>query len=65
MLRDKSPRTLVEAQEKATKIEENLLTSKVEPFHAPLAKSESKHRILHNVGPVDIMVAAGGINLHI
>jgi hypothetical protein len=44
MLRDKSPKTLVEAQEQAAKIEENLLASKVEPFHAPHAKAETKPR---------------------
>jgi hypothetical protein len=44
--RDKAPKTLVEAQEQATKIEENLSVSKVEPFHAPHAKAETKPRTL-------------------
>jgi hypothetical protein len=51
MLRDKSPKTLVEAQEHAAKIEENLLASKVDPFHAPHAKAETKPRTLNNVEP--------------
>jgi hypothetical protein len=51
MLKDKSPKTLGEAQEQAAKIEENILSSKVEPFHAPRAKAETKPRTLHNVEP--------------
>jgi hypothetical protein len=51
MLRDKAPKTLVEAQEQATKIEENLSVSKVEPFHAPHAKAKTKPRTLSNVEP--------------
>jgi hypothetical protein len=51
MLKDKSPKTLGEAQEQATKIEGNLLSFKVEPFHAPRAKVETKPRTLHNVEP--------------
>jgi hypothetical protein len=52
MLRDKSPKTLVEAQEQATKIEENILVSKLELFHAPPAKAMTKTRTLHNDEPV-------------
>lgn len=48
MLRDKSPKTLVEAQEYADEIEQNLLASKVEPFHAPHSKAETKPRALNN-----------------
>jgi hypothetical protein len=36
LLRDKSPKTNQEAQEVATKIEDNLSSSRVEPFSAPV-----------------------------
>jgi len=51
MLRDKSPKTLVEAQEQATMIEKNLLACKVEPFHIPHAKAETKPKTMNNVEP--------------
>jgi hypothetical protein len=44
MLKDKSPKDLGEAQEQVAKIEGNLLSSKVEPFHVPRAKAETKPR---------------------
>jgi hypothetical protein len=52
MLRHKSPKTLVEAQECATNIEENFLASKVEPFHSPHAKFETKPRTMNNFQPI-------------
>jgi hypothetical protein len=51
MLKDKSPRNLGEAQEQAAKIEVNLLSSEVEPFHVPRAKVETKPRTMHSVEP--------------
>jgi hypothetical protein len=38
MLRDKFPENLEKEKEWASKIEENMLASKVEPFHAPRRK---------------------------
>jgi len=58
MIKDRSPNTLGEAQEKATNIEENLLSFKVEPFHAPRANSKTKERTLHNVEPTQDLVAS-------
>jgi hypothetical protein len=49
MLRDKSPNSLVEAQEHDANIEENLLAHKVDRFHVHRAKVETKPRTLNNV----------------
>jgi hypothetical protein len=38
LLRDKNPQSIQEAQELATKIEGNLLSSKIEPFANPRGK---------------------------
>jgi hypothetical protein len=51
MLKDKSPKTLVEAKELVAKIEEKLFASKVQPFHVPRAKDETKPRIMNNFEP--------------
>jgi hypothetical protein len=53
MLRDKSPETPVEVQEQPTKIQKNLLNSRVEPFHTPYAKDENNLITLHNVEPAN------------
>jgi hypothetical protein len=42
ILRDKKPRTLVEAKEYNAKIEDNLLCSKIDPFQYPRARAEPK-----------------------
>jgi hypothetical protein len=49
LLRDKAPRTIQEAQEMATKIEDNLSSSKIEPFSAPRVKIDAKPKVVHNV----------------
>ena len=51
LLRDKNPQMIQEAQEVATRIEDNLSSSKVEPFSAPRVKMDTKHKIVHNVEP--------------
>jgi hypothetical protein len=51
MLRDKSQKNLIEAQECVTNIEENILVSKVDPCHAPRANAKTKPRTLNNVEP--------------
>jgi hypothetical protein len=56
MLREKSPKTLLEAQEHVANIEENLLDSKVDPFHVSSAKVETKPRNLNNVEPTQDFV---------
>jgi hypothetical protein len=55
---DKFLKNLEEAKEWATKIEENMLASKVEPFSAPRAKVETKPRAMNNFDPIhDSMMA--------
>jgi len=49
LLGDKSPETIQEAQEMQTKIEDNLSSSRVEPFYAPKIKMDSKPKVVHNV----------------
>ena len=57
MLRDKFLERLG-AKEWATKIEENMLAFKVEPFHAPRAKDETKTRAMNNADLIhDAMMA--------
>jgi hypothetical protein len=48
LLRDKNPQSVQEAQELATRIEDNLLSSKIEPFTNPRGKVETKPKIVHN-----------------
>jgi hypothetical protein len=48
MLKDKLPTSLEEAQEHTAWIDANLSSFKIEPFHAPKAKAETKPRTLHN-----------------
>jgi hypothetical protein len=50
-LRDKNPQSIQEAQELATKIEGNLLSSKIEPFANPRGRIDTKQKIVHNVEP--------------
>jgi hypothetical protein len=51
LLRDKNPQSIKEAQELATKIEGNLLSSKIEPFANPRGRIDTKPKIVHNVEP--------------
>jgi len=52
MLRDKFPENLEKEKEWPSNIEENMLASKVEPFHAPREKDEAKLSIVINVNPI-------------
>jgi hypothetical protein len=51
LLRDKNPQSIQEAQELATKIEGNLLSSKIEPFANPRGKIDVKQKTVHNAEP--------------
>jgi hypothetical protein len=51
LLRDKNLQSIQEAQELATKIEGNLLSSKIEPFANPRGRIDTKPKIIHNVEP--------------
>jgi hypothetical protein len=51
LLRDNNPQTIHEAQELATKIEDNLHSSKIEPFSNPRVKMDIKPKIVHNAEP--------------
>jgi hypothetical protein len=51
LLRDKKPQSIQEAQELATKIEGNLLSSKIEPFANPRGRIDTKQKIVHNAEP--------------
>jgi hypothetical protein len=51
LLRDKNPQSIQEAQERATKIEGNLLSSKIEPFANPRGKMDTKPKIVHGTEP--------------
>ena len=48
LIRDKAPRTIQEAHEMTMKIENNLSSSKVEPFFAPRVKMDVKTKVVHN-----------------
>lgn len=48
LLRDKNPQSIQEAQEIATNIEGNLLSSKIEPFANPRGKIDVKQKTVHN-----------------
>jgi hypothetical protein len=51
LLRDKNPQSIQEAQELATKIEGNLLSSKIELFANRRGRIDTKPKIVHNVEP--------------
>jgi hypothetical protein len=51
LLRDKDHQSIQEAQELATKIEGNLLSSKIEPFANPRGKIDTKQKVVHNAEP--------------
>jgi len=51
LLRDKSPKTIKEFEEVSSRIEENLSSSRVNPFSAPRVKVDAKPRIVHNNEP--------------
>jgi len=58
LLRDKNPQTIQEAQEIATRIEDNLLSSKVEPFSTPRVRMDTKPKIVQNVEPTSDISAS-------
>jgi hypothetical protein len=51
LLKDKNPQSIQEAQEITTKIEGNLLSSKIEPFANPRGKMDTKPKLVHNTEP--------------
>jgi hypothetical protein len=51
LLKDKAPDTLAKAKEYSTQIEENLLSSRIDPFQFPQAKVEAKTKTSTNVAP--------------
>jgi hypothetical protein len=51
LLRDKDPQSIQETQELATKIEGNLLSSKIEPFANPRGRIDTKQKVVHNAEP--------------
>jgi hypothetical protein len=58
LLRDKNPQSVQEAQELATRIEANLLSSKIEPFANPRGKVDTKPEIVHNIEPTSELCAS-------
>jgi hypothetical protein len=66
LLRDKNPQMIQEAQEISTRIEDNLLSSKVEPFSAPRIIMDTKPKIVHNAEPAsDISVSLAKLQMTI
>jgi hypothetical protein len=51
LLRDTNPQRIQEVQELATRIEDNLSSSRIEPFSAPRVRMDTKPKIVHNVEP--------------
>jgi hypothetical protein len=51
LLKDKNPQSIQEVQELASKIEGNLLSSKIEPFANPRGRMDTKPKIVHNIEP--------------
>jgi hypothetical protein len=59
LLGDKSPKTIQEAQEVSTSIEDNLSSSsRVDPFSASRFKVDDKPKIVHNVEPTSDISAS-------
>jgi hypothetical protein len=58
LLRDKNPKSIQESQEIATKIEGNLLSSKIEPFPNPRGRIDTKQKIVHNAEPTSDLYAS-------
>jgi hypothetical protein len=58
LLRDKNPQSVQEAQELTTKIEGNLLSSKIEPFANPRGRIDTKQKIVHNAEPTSDLCAS-------
>jgi hypothetical protein len=58
LLKDKNPQSIQEAQELATRIEGNLLSSKIEPFANPRGKVDTKPKIVHNTEPTSDLCAS-------
>ena len=55
---DKAPDTLAKAKEYSAQIEENLISSKIEPFQFPHAKVEAKKKTTKNTPPNPITFLA-------
>jgi hypothetical protein len=51
LLRDKDPQSIQEYQYLTTKIERNLLSSKIEPFANPRGRIDTKQKVVHNAEP--------------
>jgi hypothetical protein len=51
ILKDKKPTSLALAKEYSVDIEENLLDSRVEPFHYPRVRAEAKTKVSNNNAP--------------
>jgi hypothetical protein len=49
LLREKDPKTIQESQEMDTSIQDNLSSSKVEPFSDSRVKKYAKPKLVHNV----------------
>jgi hypothetical protein len=57
LFRDKNPQSIQEAQEIATRIQDNLLSSKIEPFANLRGKVDTKLKIVHNTEPTSDLCA--------
>jgi hypothetical protein len=51
ILKDKNPTTLAQDKEYSAEIEENILDSKVDPFHYPHVKAETKTKASSSSAP--------------
>jgi hypothetical protein len=58
LLREKKPQSIQEAQELATKIEGNILSSKIEPFANLRGRIDTKQKIVHNAEPTSDLYAS-------
>jgi hypothetical protein len=64
LLRDKNLQTIQESQELDTRIEDNLSSSRFEPFSAPRVRMDTKPKIVHNVEPtLDISASLEKLSL--
>jgi hypothetical protein len=63
MLKGELPKTLEEARELATRIEDNISYCEVEPFYAPRTKADNKPRTLHNIDPTQEISAPWAQNI--
>jgi hypothetical protein len=58
LLRNKNPQSIQEAQELTTRIEGNLLSSKIKPFANSRGKMDTKPKIVHNTKPTSDLCAS-------